>query len=124
MGHDFNKTSEWHMELLGGTTKVDQAHWPEWAKTVKYDPRPVKMTVVPIYYFLPDGHPTKNVLIDATNAYLQRHEQDKKSKIVAMEAVRPAPPPLCDKYKPKGEQPLATAADLELKDDPRSALCP
>jgi len=112
---DFNKTSEWHFELQGGTSKVDQAHWRDWAKTVKYDPRPVKMNVAPIHYLLPDGHPNKEALIAATNAYLQHHEEQKKADVEAMEAVRPAPPSLCNKYKQEV---------LPLRDDPRQALCP
>ena len=46
-----------------------------------YDPRPVKMTLVPIYYLLSDSHPTKKALMDATNDYLIRNEQMKEDRI-------------------------------------------
>ena len=56
------------------------------------------MTLVPIYYLLPDSHPTKKALMDATNDYLARNEQMKLDRIDAMTNVRPPPPEMCSKY--------------------------
>ena len=84
--------------MLGGTSQVNISEWEEWSLTVKYDPRPVKMTLVPIYYLLADGHPTKQALMDATNDYLVKNEQDKLDRIDAMTNVRPPPPEMCSKY--------------------------
>jgi hypothetical protein len=56
-------------------TQVNISEWEDWALTVKYDPRPVKMRLVPIHYLLADSHPTKPALVAATDDYLARNEQ-------------------------------------------------
>merc|ERR1719312_633219 len=113
MTEGFQKMSEWHYEMLGGTDKVNISEWEQWALTVKHDPRPVKMTVVPIHYLLPDNHPKKAVLIEATNDFLLKAESDKQAKIEAMLKVRPPPDSNCTKYE--------VAA---LTGGPAESLCP
>jgi hypothetical protein len=63
-------------------TQVNISEWEDWALTVKYDPRPVKMRLVPIHYLLADSHPTKPALVAATDDYLARNEQVYSSKIM------------------------------------------
>jgi len=93
---DFKKYSEYHYEMLGGTAgKIKKADWDKWVLSVKYDPRPVKYTLVPIHYMLSDTHPKKKALVSATYAYLKT-SQDKRKKIIdALVAVRPPPAKVC-----------------------------
>ena len=123
---DFANYSEWHFEMLGGTSQVNISDWEDWSLTVKYDPRPVKMTLVPIYYLLADSHPTKQALIDATNDYLARNEQEKVDRIDSMTNVRPPPPSMCDKYEDITPSPpsLDSEQEIEERDDPADELCP
>ena len=92
--------------------QVNISEWEKWALTVKHDPRPVKMTVVPIYYLLPEDHPKKAVLMEATNDFLLKAEGEKQARIEAMTKVRPPPATNCTKYDPA------------LTANPADQLCP
>ena len=94
--------------------------------TVKYDPKPVKMTLVPIYYLLDDSHPIKQALIDATNHYLAKNEQEKIDRIDSMTNVRPPPPSMCDKYEDITPKPQLREIDDDKNRsyDPADELCP
>jgi len=51
--------------------------WKEWIKTVKYDPKPIKYHIVPIYYILPSSVKVRQALKEATEDYLQDSEEEK-----------------------------------------------
>ena len=90
--------------MLGGTSgKVKKEDWHKWVLSVKLDPRPVKYTLAPIHYLLPDSHPKKNALIDATHDYLKKGEKEKATTIEAMKAVRPPPASICKRVEPHND---------------------
>ena len=109
-------------EVITLTTfsQVNISEWEEWALSVKYDPRPVKMHLVPIYYLLSNSHPGKQALIDATNDYLAKNEQEKQDNINAMNDVKPPPPEMCSKY----DQMTTPPVSQEVGHNPADELCP
>ena len=79
------------------------------------------MNLVPIYYLLSNSHPGKQALIDATNDYLAKNEQEKQDHINAMNDVKPPPPEMCSKYDQVTTPPSISQA---VGDNPADELCP
>eukprot|EP00927_Polykrikos_kofoidii_P033917 TRINITY_DN28755_c0_g1_i1.p1 TRINITY_DN28755_c0_g1~~TRINITY_DN28755_c0_g1_i1.p1 ORF type:complete len:1451 (-),score=180.91 TRINITY_DN28755_c0_g1_i1:162-4514(-) len=119
---DFSRHSSRHFESLGGTAKVNISEWDEWALTVKNDPRPVRMTLVPLHRLLPSTWLVTQALADAADSYLKSAEAHKQSTVDALKRVRPPPAPVChrDTSAAKPTRDVIATPDP----GPRTALCP
>ena len=98
--NDFQKYSQQHYEMLGGTSgEVQEKDWDMWVKSVKYDPRPVKMVLAPLHYLLSENHPKKKSLQDATLDYLTKNKETQQKLITELEKIRPPPASVCNRTK-------------------------
>ena len=99
--NDLKKYSEAHYEMLGGTSgQIKQKDWDKWVASVKYDPRPVKYSLAPIHYLLPDSHPKKKSLEAATLHLLKTSHEEQQKTIEALKKTRPPPASICKKIHP------------------------
>lgn len=111
---DFSSFSSRHFEVLGGTAKVNLSDWEAWAVSVKNDPRPVSLDMLPIFFLLPDSSPVKHALEMATTAFLRSAASAQQCTIDALEEVRAPPASVCNRTKISGSNTLP----------PEKALCP
>lgn len=97
--HSLNESFEKHFELLGGTSagKIKEKDWAKWLLSVKYDPRPVRYTLVPLHYLLYDSNPKKEAIKAATHAYLKKSQDNRDKVIDSLKAVRRPPSSRCKK---------------------------
>jgi len=125
--HDFKNFTKYHYEMLGGTSgKIPKKDWDKWVKSVKYDPRPVKYSLIPIYYILPDSHPSKKALVEATLDFLIKNQKNRDLVISALESIRPPPASVCKRPKHNSRL-IDTLDDIEdhiVKPKPADVLCP
>lgn len=108
-------------QLLGGSESIDPKNWNEWAKTVKYNPRPISYRLVQLDELLPQGD--RRTALKAAIEYVLNEALDEDRAYVAdLENSRNPPPVTCNRK-------LATSRSQKLttKDDAaaaRLALCP
>ena len=127
---DFQKYAQQHYEMMGGTSgEVKEKDWDMWVKSVKYDPRPVKMGLAPLHYLLSESHPKKKALEAATLSYLKENHENQQKLITELEKIRPPPASVCNRTA--AETPVFDSLPKSIFDilltmfsDPADILCP
>lgn len=91
---EYQKHTENHSYLLGGTDSIPVDQWESWIPSVKYNPKPVNRKLVSLHELLPEG-PQKEALMTALLDIRGKAEEQAQKEIAEMESLRGPPPDHC-----------------------------
>ena len=128
LAEDFQKYSENHTTLIGGTDSLTLDKWEEWIPSVKFNPKPITRKLIPIYNVLPEGA-KKEALKQAIDAIRVNAANEVSKEISEMEGLRPAPLTHCpgfgsSNFKEVLKERIGILASNNNIEEARKQLCP